>query len=149
MSMKKFLTVVCLGAALTVVGCEKKKPSPTPAPGSSGVNSATDALNNATATMKKTAARLQEEAVGAAEGLYDSAKEEFDALADRISKSESPEKSTWQQLADGVKSQLAAAKDKLETMRDENADWKKLSGEFGELMKGIGDSIKSLASKVK
>jgi hypothetical protein len=149
MLTKRFLTVVCLGATLACVACEKKNPNPTPAAGSNTGNAASDAIGNAANAIKKTAAQVHEEAVAAANNLYDSAREEFDGLADRISNSESPEKSTWQQLADGISARLDTAKEKLEAMRDENSDWKKLSAEFSDMMKDIGDSIKSLASKIK
>ena len=145
----RFLTVVCLGVAIGMAGCEKKTPTPTPASGSNRGSSASDVIGNAADALKKTAAQVHEEAVASANVLYDRAKEEFETLTRRINDSESPEKSTWQQLADGVRAKLAAAGEKLDAMRDENSDWKKLSAEFGEMMKDVGDSIKSLASKIK
>jgi hypothetical protein len=147
--MKSLKLVAVVGAGLAVAlagsGCEKK--------GDASKKTTTGAINDAAkgaaGAVADAAARAKEEAVAAAQELYESTSTEFDALAAKVSSSTSPEKPVWQGLVDGVKAQLGEAKTKLESMRDENADWKKLSTEFSALMTKIGDGIKSLASQVK
>jgi hypothetical protein len=151
-SMKNIMIAGLAAAGLMLgAGCEKKGGAGTTG-GTTGKKT-TDAIKGAAKDAANAAgdlaARAKEEAVATAQGLYESASAEFDTLADKVSKSTAPEKAAWEKLVDGVKTQLGEAKTKLEEMRPDNADWKKLSGEFSALMTKIGDSIKSIASQVK
>lgn len=143
--MKSLLMVGIAAAGLLLVGCDKK--------GGSGKQTTTDSLKNAAKDAGKAvgdlAARAKEEAVATAQDLYEKTSNEVDALADKISQSASAEKPAWEKLVEGVKTQLTEAKAKLEEMRPDNSDWKKISAEFSSLMTKAGESLKSLASQVK
>ena len=142
--MKKLMIVgVASLAALCAAGCkEKSTPKGT-------TDALKDAAKNAANSVGDLAARAKEETVAAAQDLYESTAAEVDQLAKKVSESSSEQKPAWQKLVDDVKAQLGEAKTKLEAMRPDDADWKKLSSEFTSIMTKVGDSIKSLVSQVK
>lgn len=147
MKSLKLVAVVGAGLAVALAGAGCKKESEANKKTTTGAIN--DAAKGAAGAVADAAARAKEEAVAAAQELYESTMTEVDALAAKVSGSSSPEKPVWQGLVDGVKAQLGEAKTKLESMRDENADWKKLSTEFSALMTKVGESVKALASQVK
>lgn len=147
------VAVLCAGFAFGLAACEKKTATPPTAGNTHAPNSTTDAIKNAAAgaadAVKDGAAQAKDTAVKTAENLFNSAKQEFDALAAKVANSSSPEKPVWERLVDNVKGHFTTAQEKLSAMRQDNADWSKLSDEFSSIMKQISDGVSSLASKVK
>lgn len=152
--MKAFglVAAACVAMAIGVVGCEEKKPT-TPTSGGTapkGIgDSIKDAAKNAGETIDKAATQAKDKAVAAAEDLYNSTKSEFDALASKVSSSNSPQKPMWQTAVDSVKSHFNDAEKKLGELKADNSDWQKISGELSSLMTKIKEGIQSLASQVK
>jgi hypothetical protein len=148
MNAKLIFCVMCAAAATGLMGCDKKGSSNPPA-GGTGSKSTSDMLKSAGEKVDEVAKQAKEKAVAAAQDVYDAAKKEYDALAAKVSASSSPEKPLWQKAVDGVNEQLEEAGKKLNELKAENSDWKKISEEISSLMTKAKDGIKSLASQVK
>lgn len=156
MKLQHLLSVACAALALGLIGCDKKKEPVTGAPKTPGSetlkgasDAAKDAANKAGETIDKAAKEAKDKVVSTAQGLYDSAKKEFDALAAKVSGSSSPEKPIWQKAVDGIKTQFSQADTKMSDLKADNSDWKKIGDELNALMGKISEGVKSLAGQVK